>query len=515
MLIRGLRHTSIARRSLIIGFVVFASYAYFYQGGGWNQNSRFDTVRSLNERGTLRIDGYQNNTGDRVLVNRHYYSEKAPGLTLLTVPVAAAAGVFLRTVKIDPGSARGLVAESYFVTVLGVGFPVALASVCFFLIGLRLTGSPSAAAFACLVMALGTPLWAYGTLFWGHALAGACLLFAFAAILLPSPSQNRSSNLLWGLVIGLAAGWATVTEYPAAPASAILAVFALHQIWSQGLPQRLWRASGIAIGALGCVTVLAIYQYKAFGSVLHPGYSYYSNEAFPWMKAGFMGLTYPKIGVMWKLLFGCRRGLFLLVPVLAAAPFGLSLLWKSSARTRATALAAGSIVLYYFLFNASFYIWAGGWSYGPRYMAAGVPFLCIGLAPLWKHARTRSRRLYMAAAIFGGISSLIAVSVTAQPPDVIPCPLPPILWSEFWTGHLAVNRSSMLAPAEDIPAGTHGAFNLGQIAGLHGLVSLLPLFALWAFATYLWMRMDHEIRTDAAALPGSEEGSASAVSRPI
>ena len=29
-------------RALLIAAVLFISYAYFYEGGGWNQNSRFD-----------------------------------------------------------------------------------------------------------------------------------------------------------------------------------------------------------------------------------------------------------------------------------------------------------------------------------------------------------------------------------------------------------------------------------------------------------------------------------------
>jgi hypothetical protein len=34
--------TSIHTRALLIGAIIFFSYAYFYEGGGWNQNSRFD-----------------------------------------------------------------------------------------------------------------------------------------------------------------------------------------------------------------------------------------------------------------------------------------------------------------------------------------------------------------------------------------------------------------------------------------------------------------------------------------
>ncbi len=37
----------IKRRALLISAVAFISYAYFYQGGGWNQNSRFDLVRAI------------------------------------------------------------------------------------------------------------------------------------------------------------------------------------------------------------------------------------------------------------------------------------------------------------------------------------------------------------------------------------------------------------------------------------------------------------------------------------
>ena len=54
--------SSIRIRALLIFGVIFFSYAYFYEGGGWNQNSRFDLVRAIVEQGTLRIDAYDENT---------------------------------------------------------------------------------------------------------------------------------------------------------------------------------------------------------------------------------------------------------------------------------------------------------------------------------------------------------------------------------------------------------------------------------------------------------------------
>jgi hypothetical protein len=481
---------NIRSRALLIGTIVFVSYAYFYEGGGWNQNSRFDMVRAILEQRTLSIDAYHENTQDKALSRGHYYSDKAPGLALLALPVAAAARPVLRTMDVDPSSPRGVEAISYAVTVFAVALPTALSCVCLFLIALQLGGTVGSAAFASLGMGLATPIWAYATLFWGHALAGACLIFAFAAAVILRDSGGGTSDLFWGLLVGLSAGWATVSEYPAAPASAIVAVLAWAQVWSGGRARR-WRvALGIGVGAIACVLVLMFYQYRAFGSAIHPSYSYYQEGAFPWMKHGYMGLTYPRIDVMFKLLFGCRRGLFFAAPFLVTAPFGLRILWKNENKSyRYPGMAAAAIAAYYFLFNASFSVWTAGWSYGPRYMAAGVPLLCVGLAPSWTQARSLWKKMLAAMAICGGLFALMAVSTTPQPPDQFHCPLMQVIIPSFWAGRFALTRGSMLTAAEDVPFGSHGAFNLGQLAGLHGLASLIPLLVLWGLAVMAWKRL--------------------------
>ena len=371
-------------RALLIGVVVLVAYVYFYQGGGWNQNSRFDLVRAMVELGTLRIDAYHENTGDKAFANGHYYSDKAPGLALLAEPIAEATRPLLRAGEVDPDSARGLVAMSYVVTVFGVALPMAVACAVLFLIALQLGSDTSAAAFGALALGLATPMWAYSTLFWGHSLAGACLVFGFAFALRLCRNQSHTGDVLLGLAVGLTAGWATVTEYPAAPAAAIVAALAVGLVWKDGWPRR-WRTSvGIAIGASACIAVLLTYQFLVFGSAFQPSYSYYPAGAFPWMKHGYMGVTYPRIDVALKLLFGCRRGLLFVAPVALAAPFGLRWLRK---QPNGCAAAAAAVAAYYFLFNASFVAWAGGRSYGPRYMAAGLPLLCVGLAPAWSKAR--------------------------------------------------------------------------------------------------------------------------------
>lgn len=484
--------TATRRRLLVLSVAIFFSYTYFYPAGGWNQNSRFDMVRAMLEQHMLRIDAYQDNTEDKAISNGHFYSDKAPGLAFLALPAAAATRAALPVFGVDPASPRGIVAISYFSSLFAVALPTTLACLCLFWIALRLGGSEAAATFAMLVFGLANPMWAYAVLFWGHALTGACLLFAFAAALKLWDASGYDLPL--GLAVGLAAGWATVSEYPALPASAIVAVFALAEIW----PQRRWRALiGLAAGTLACVAVLMAYQKAAFGSAIHPSYAYYQAGAFPWMKRGYMGLTYPRPDVMLKLLFGCRRGLFFAAPVLAAAPFGLRILWKQPAH-RAAAITATAVAGYYYLFNSSFYVWTAGWSYGPRYMAAGIPLLCVGLAPVYDYAgeylrerganrgRTHLRKALLALALISASFALIAVSTTPQPPDEYRCPIPQLLLPSFMHGQLSINDTTMLTAAEESNFDGPAAFNLGELAGLRGLPSLLPLFAFWIAAFLLW-----------------------------
>lgn len=471
------------KNAALLGAVIFLSFIYFYEGGGWNQNSRFDLLRAIAEQHTLQIDAYHENTQDKAHFRGHYYSDKAPGLVFLAVPFAWAARPALRMVGIDPDSARGESWLSYSVTAWAVALPTALAGVCLYFLALRFGGSSSGAAFGVIVLALGTPVWAYASLFWAHALVGACLLFAFAAAVKIGGSER---DFVWALAVGLAAGWATVTEYPAAPASAMLALLALSQAWPRGVAAR-WRvAAGVGIGAGVCVIVLLSYLHAAFGG-FRPSYSYYDPNSFSFMQQqGYMGLTYPHPDRLLKLLFGCARGLFFASPVLLAALVGLWRLWKQR-RFSAPALTAAAIVAYYFLFNASFYWWKAGLTFGPRYAGAAIPLLCLGMAVSWDRASTSWRAVLVGLALFSVGLSLMVISTTSQLAMQDSCPIVHSTWPAFWSGQMALNRDSMLTTAE---AGTgFGAFNLGQMLGLHGLASLIPLLGMWGIAALLWWRI--------------------------
>jgi hypothetical protein len=474
------------KAAILIGVVIFFSFIYFYEGGGWNQNSRFDLLRAIVERHTLQIDAYHENTQDKAHSNGHYYSDKAPGLVFLAVPFALAARPGLRVVGVDAESPRGEVALSYLVTAGAVALPTALAGVCLFFLGLRFGSGVGGAAFAAVVMGLGTPMWAYAGLFWAHALVGACLVFAFAAAFKLRDSSSAREDFFWALVVGLAAGWATVTEYPAAPASAMLAFFALSQAWPRGLRAR-WRVvAGVGVGAGICVVVLLAYLHAAFGG-FRPGYAYYDPNSFSFMQQqGYMGLTYPHPDRLLKILFGCSRGLVFASPVVVAAPVGLLWLGKQNSQ-RAAAVVVAAIATYYFLFNASFYWWKSGLSFGPRYAGACIPLLCVALALAWQRSTAAWRRVLVGLAACSVLVALMVVATSSQLSMQDSCPIVHSTWPAFWSGEVALNRESMLTVGES--NGQWGAFNLGQVMGLRGLASLIPLFSIWGVAAVLWWRL--------------------------
>lgn len=482
------RSSSHHKAAILLGVVSFLSFVYFYEGGGWNQNSRFDLLRAMVERHTLQIDAYHENTQDKAHLHGHYYSDKAPGLVFLAVPIALAARPVLRIVGIDPESPQGEFALSYIVCAGAVALPTALAGVCLFFLGLRFGGGPSAAAFGMLVMCLGTPMWAYASLFWAHALVGSCLIFAFAATLKLRESERAREDFLWALAAGLAAGWATVTEYPAAPASAMLAFLALSQAWMRGSGVR-WRVvAGVGLGAGICVIVLLGYLDAAFGT-FRPSYFYYDPNSFSFMQhQGYLGLTYPHPDRLLKILFGCSRGLLFASPALVSAPLGLWWLRKEKIYS-AAALVAAAIVAYYFLFNASFYWWKAGLSFGPRYAGASIPLLCAGLPVAWRHATPVWRKALVGMALCSVFVTLMVVATTSQLSMQDSCPIVHSTWPAFWSGRVALNHDSMLTVSEAGANGGYGSFNLGQLLGLHGLASLIPLLVMWGVAALLWMRI--------------------------
>jgi hypothetical protein len=474
----------------VLAAALFASYAYFYQAGGWNQNSRFALVRAMLERHTLRIDDYSAHTGDKALWQGHYYSDKAPGASLLALaPVAAARGIS-RAVHVDPEGYPGLAWTSYVAAVATSGVFTIVAALLVMRLSLEWGFSRNAALFAATAYGIASPAWGYATLFMEHGLTAGCLMLVFAAgVELGSGVASSARRRRLSCAVGAWAGLAVLSELQAAVPVSVLVVLALASARHRD-PDEL-RATAVRILAGGLIAgmVLAAYNVLAFGSPLHIGYA--SEEGFEQLHKGFFGITYPAWWRIREILVGSYRGLLPLSPLVAVAPIGLVMLARTPAHRRQV-LAAGAVVAFYLLLNASYYYWEGGWAYGPRQMTPALPFLALGLAPLWDSWGRAGRVLLSAGWLWGAALTLVAVSTTPQPPSNYAAPVRELLWPAFKDGDLSLNNQTFVSYAAQgghlrhNPA-LHAAWNLGELVGLHGRLSLLPLGLVWLVAALVFL----------------------------
>ena len=473
----------VASTAWIVGLALFASYAFFYQAGGWNQNSRFALDRAILEGHTLRIDAYRLHTGDIAVSNGHYYSDKAPGASLLALAPVAVGRLLSRAVGVDPGSFPGIAWTSYVATVATSAVFTVIAALAVFWITLFWGFSRGAALFSATAYGVATPAWCYATLFMGHGVTAGCLMLAFAAALaLEVADEPQQNGLAW--TVGLAAGWAVVTEFPAAVPVLFITLLVWMNVRKYSRAAAVSTLLRVCLGGGLAAVVLMGYHFAAFGSPFHIGYA--SEQGFEELHTGFFGITTPEWWRVREILIGRYRGLLPLAPLMAVTPIGLWLLARVEGRGRAVFVATATAA-FYLLLNASYFYWEGGWSYGPRQIMPALPFVALGLAPLWDDGRRLVRGCLIAGWVWGAALTLIAVSTTPQPPGSVKAPMSELLWPAFRDGDLSLNPQSFVdlrADADRLRGGTlpHAAWNLGELIGLKGHASLLPLLFVWVGA---------------------------------
>jgi hypothetical protein len=460
----------VARPEAALFALVLVAYSYFYQAGGWNQNSRFDLTRAVVERGTTRIDKYHKNTGDKARREGHYYCDKAPGVSLLAVPAYALTRAIIGPSGDEKPTPRFLADAAFTITVWSIGVPSALSvlALCMLLaalgVGLRARLAVAAA------YALATLAFPYSTLLYGHQLCAAMTLGAFALLVRFRPEPSPRVLFAAGFLLG----GAVMVEYPSALAGLVIAIYAATFV--RPYRRLAWLAAGAALPGIA----LAIYHWVSFGGPLTLPYEF-STQKHRSM-GFFMGLGVPDLGALGHILVTPYRGLFYSAPWLALAIPGAVRWWRAARRPEVIACAA--IVLLHIWLNASLVDWEGGWTLGPRYLVPCIPFLAVlaaGLA-LPTAARPPLVRagwgLAAAAAIYSAFLMLAGTSVKPEVPIYERRPFGNYLVPHFLDGKLGTSTQS-IDSVNAPPNSPVRAWNLGHRMGLDGLASLLPLAAMW------------------------------------
>lgn len=420
------------RGPLGVFLVLLLSFSYFWHSRDWNSATRLMLTYSLVDRGTVRINGLEDHTGDRAHVADRYYTDKQPGLSLLGVPAYAITRHIFGQPS-HPLNRKGpefpYWPGDYWVTLATSGLATALCGSLLTIMAAGLGCGPRRAALVGLAYGLCTPAYVYATLFYGHQATAFLLLASLGAI------GKSSGSRRWPFLAGLCASYAAVIEIQTGPVSAILAFALLGRVLSgRSRPITIvW----FAVGALGPLVLLLGYNVAAFGSPFDMGYFHEDLTEFRQVHSDDnpLGLGRINAGLIPALLWGEFRGLLAYAPILLLAFPGWIVLgyrkrWGMLCVTLASCVAV-------FLVNLSYPKWTGGWSTGPRFLLPMVPFAMLAVAALLSVAGRTVVAIASTLAIGGGIAMFLFQGVGGRIPDADAMsyqrPLRQVVWP-MWRG---------------------------------------------------------------------------------
>jgi len=371
-----------------VGLLVFSgSLALFVLTAGGSLTSTdavvtFDLTASLVERHSIALSsnvlGLEANRG----VDGRYYSQYGIGHSIYNIPFYLAGRLATRWAPRPIGKPDTLLKAA---VAMGSAVAAAAAAWLIWSLALRLGASPRGALIAAFSAALASPLWPYSKFGFSTALTAA-LLVAAARLL---AEAQASADVRYAAAAGavLAFGWLTRHEMAVAllPFSAALVLRAREVRSPFPLTQVV---ALVAVACLGGV-LWAWYNFVRFGSFVSVGYS---------PSLDFSGYA--------AFLISPAASVLLFAPIALPWIAGLA----SSRFTQSTrALLAGPLVFFYAFYGA-LADWAGGRSYGPRYLVPAMVLLAPAAAALWD-AGGRLRKVIVIACAVGAVLQLPGVLV--------------------------------------------------------------------------------------------------------
>jgi len=379
--------------------------------------ARFATLRAMTDEHTFRIDHYFDWTEDWARTpDGHYYSNKAPGPTLIAFPLFWVIDKSLYSIQEKHPDEQGRrqaprgihkVAIStifqllpfliFSLLALSAAYPQGVSAPAYFLGLLAILFGNTAAVLMNSYM---------GNPFAGMAMMGVAYFFL-------------RRQLGW---MSFCFGWVVLSDYMEAALVIPFAFLLWPEIRERGF---LKVAKSVAGGALIPAVLWCWYHTVCFGSPLSLPFKYdvqalagkVDDVGGLWGKISFL----PKPQWLWELLFGSSRGVLFTQPwlfiCLVLAP--LCLKPTDTRLRRLFWFTASSFVILLWL-NAGFPGWHGGGSPGPRYLCAALPVFGLFVPCLFARG-PRSFRALLALSVFSSLvlRALVYATWILPPPEPI------------------------------------------------------------------------------------------------
>lgn len=442
------------RKEILLFLLLLTCFTFFVQWSGAEQRSFFSLILALHNDHSLIIDRYAEMTPDKAQFNGHYYSDKAPGLSFLGLPVYAA----INTMQHLDRPGLFLPYSIYMVSAFVVSLPSALLAILVLRFLLRIGITEPRAFATTAVMALGTLALPFSTLFFSHQTAAFLVFAGFYLLFMVKPTGGLPATRLF--LAGLILGVAVLVEYPMVVMAVILLLYALTFVQ----PRRV--VVSYLLGGLPPALALMAYNSAAFQHPLHFSYFYEANTWAQIHQQGFLGLGLPRLSTLATVLAG-SRGLLTLSPVLILVFYGLWVMMRND-RWRAEGMLFLTSFSIYLLMTSGYKVPPTDiWVPGPRFLVPVLPFLAAPLA----FSLPRLRWLFAPLAM---VSVAIMFLVTASNPQVPPEISNPLF--EWWLPGL-LNRSQIVHSLPELRFGISRGLSLLLLAGEVGLAALSAVLA--------------------------------------
>jgi hypothetical protein len=421
------------RKRLVYLLTILAVTTTHASPGSWNDASRIATVQSLVEFHSLVIDKTAFvATGDKVLIDGHFYSDKPP------IPSLLGAAVYFPLYHAGIGLHLGWSVPYYFITLLTVRLFWLLGTLAFFFL-LEFTGLDAEKRYlASLALGLGSLYFSWATTFNSHEVAAAFLSIGFY-FLIKARFAARISLPLSGAAI-----FFSLASTVDIPTSIFYVLFLLYVLRDPRLRRRVVFVLPLLVTVLPALAMTysihhSIVPVQIIGSYFqYPGSPWVGSDRLSGMHindATFL-LTYALSALVGP------KGFILYNPILWIALWGIGHAIRQKALFFYEAIVVGTgssvLVLYYLLFTNDY----SGWSYSIRWFVPLLPLLCFFLYPFFQAYDQRRARLFRA---------LLCVAVTIAFVGAIDP------WSQ---GNLS--NVPFIANIKEIPSEVRALRNLGD-----------------------------------------------------
>jgi len=285
----------------------------------------------------------------------------------------------------------------------------ALTGVVVFFYARRLGYSLGIGLATALAFGLSTIAWVYSKFFLDESLSALTLLLAVYLLLHFRSKPRPTESALAGLSLGLAVATKT-TNLALVPIYVLYLILPLEQTENEQQKniRKVWltrNCKSVLLLLMPVIIVcllLGLYNRVRFGNPLTTGYDFGAGETF----------STPLWLGLYGFLFSPYKSIFFYSPILLASLVSFPLFFK---RHRLEGWLLGLIVISHLLLFARWYMWWGGFAWGPRFLVPLTPLLAITLAPLFEGVLTRGSlpaKLALAAlALLSVAVQILGVSV--------------------------------------------------------------------------------------------------------